>query len=73
MCSSSSDGLGVSIDDAVVESQSTFVCRTLLPWQPGQHAVWIEELWWQMTGLEKQDEFCSEHRARPCWQCADGA
>lgn len=26
------DGLGVSIDDTVVESQSTFVCRTLLPW-----------------------------------------
>ena len=26
------DGLGVSIDDTVIESQSTFVCRTLLPW-----------------------------------------
>lgn len=25
------DGLGVSIDDTVIESQSTFVCRTLLP------------------------------------------
>ena len=27
------DGLGVSIDDAVIESQSTFVARTLLPFQ----------------------------------------
>lgn len=26
------DGLGVSIDDVVIESQSTFVCRTILPW-----------------------------------------
>jgi hypothetical protein len=28
------DGMGVSIDDTVIESQSTFVCRTLLPWTP---------------------------------------
>ena len=27
------DGLGVSIDDTVIESQSTFVCRTVLSWQ----------------------------------------
>lgn len=27
------DGLGVSIDDTVIESQSTFVARTVLPWQ----------------------------------------
>jgi hypothetical protein len=26
------DGMGVSIDDTVIESQSTFVCRTVLPW-----------------------------------------
>ena len=26
------DGLGVSIDDTVIEGQSTFVCRSLLPW-----------------------------------------
>ena len=26
------DGLGVSIDDTAIESQSTFVCRTVLPW-----------------------------------------
>lgn len=26
------DGLGVSIDDTVIESQSTFVARTILPW-----------------------------------------
>ena len=28
------DGLGVSIDDTVIEGQSTFVCRSLLPWTP---------------------------------------
>lgn len=27
------DGLGVSIDDTVIESQSTFVCRTILPFE----------------------------------------
>lgn len=27
------DGLGVSVDDAVIESQSTFVARSLLPFQ----------------------------------------
>lgn len=27
------DGLGVSVDDSVIESQSTFVCRSILPFQ----------------------------------------
>ena len=65
--------MGMSIDDAVVESQSTFICRTILPWDPEwvPHAEWIEDLFWQMTGLEKQDTFCDEHRVLPCWYCAE--
>lgn len=28
------EGSGFSIDDIVIESQMTYVCRTILPWQP---------------------------------------
>lgn len=38
-----SDSIGVSIDEAVVQSQSEFVCRTILPWD-NNYATWIEEL-----------------------------
>jgi hypothetical protein len=35
----------MSIDDAVVESQSTFICRTKLPWRMYPDADWIYQLY----------------------------
>lgn len=38
------EGSGFSIDDIVIENQMTYVCRTILPWQPlGQ---------WNMTAAQ---------------------
>ena len=33
-CEILNEGSGFSIDDIVIENQMTYVCRTLLPWQP---------------------------------------
>ena len=46
-----SDDIGISIDDAVVQSQTPFICRTILPWDMQPQADWIYDLGAEM-GLE---------------------
>lgn len=60
-----------SIDDIVVETQSIFVCRTILPWERQPNANWIEDLFWEFMRYVPHAQLYENNRLYHCFDCGE--